>query len=178
MATKIGRVKFSKFITANSPDEVCEVTASGAVWGRLVLPWIKYTTFKERTIMNALNKGQREVKKSLDTTWMDNLEKLEGPRGLQSTIPNDNKDLFSRLIKALADRDALPRDLDNPETTTEVEAVDEFATTLYELFCEGAEKSEAMMVGAQVEKAYEDIMDESGNTRDMYAETGHTRADF
>ena len=26
--------------------------------------------------MNALNKGRREVKKSLDATWMDNLEKL------------------------------------------------------------------------------------------------------
>lgn len=128
--------------------------------------------------MNALNKGQREAKKSLDTIWMENLEELEGPRGLQSTLPNDNKDLLSKLIKAMVDRDALPGDLDNPETMSEVEAVDRFANTLYELFCDGAEIAEAMMVGAQVEKAYEDIQDEKGNTRDMYAETGHTRADF
>jgi len=29
-----------------------------------------------------------------------------------------------------------------------------------------------------VEKAYNDIQDEVGNTRDMYFETGHSRGDF
>ncbi len=128
--------------------------------------------------MNALNKGQREVRKSLDTAWMDNLGKLEGSMGLQSTIPNDNTDLLSKIVKALADRDKLPCDMDNPETMTEVEAVNEYAQTLYELFCDGASIAEEMMVGAQVEKAYENIMDELGETRDMYDETGHKRSDF
>lgn len=131
--------------------------------------------------MNALNKGQREVKKSLDTTWMDNLERLEGRRGLQSTIPNDNKDLLSKLVKALADRDKLPCDLDNPETLDEVEAVNQYAQTLYELFCDGASIAEAMMVGAQVEKAYENIQDEKGETisdHDKMVDAGHSAGDF
>ena len=128
--------------------------------------------------MNELKSKPREVKKSIDTLWEENLKKLEGPRGLQSTIPNDNKDVVSRLIKALADRGKLPCDFDNPETMTEVDAVDLYAAELYDIGCELTGLAESMMVGQQVEKAYNDIMDELGETRDMYEETGHSRGDF
>ena len=127
--------------------------------------------------MNALNKGQREVKKSLDTEWHENLEKLEGPLGTQILV-NDNPDLISRLIKTVKDKDKLPYDMGNPETMTQVEAVNEYANNLYDLFCEGSGIAEEMMVGAEVKKRYENIELENFNTQDMYQETGHTRADF
>ncbi len=60
---------------------------------------------------------------TIDTEWMNNLNKIEGPKGLQSAIPNDNKDILSRLIKAVNNREGLPDDLDNPKTADEVEAV-------------------------------------------------------
>lgn len=127
--------------------------------------------------MNVMKRKPGALKENIDTLFWENLDKLEGKNGID-ILPNDKPDIISRLIKALKDRAGLPDDLNNPETMSEVEAVNEFATTIYELCCEGAETSEALMVGAQVAKAYEDIMDESGNTRDPYDETGHTRADF
>jgi len=113
---------------------------------------------------------------NIDSQWNENLEKIEG-RGLPN-IPNDNKDIMSLLIKALQNRDCLPDDLNNPESLEEAWAVDDFASTLNEIFSKGVQLTEAMMVGLQVEKEYNDIQDEKDNTRDMYDETGHKRSDF
>ena len=128
--------------------------------------------------MNACKRTYTPCKKSIDTQWIENLCKIEGPMGVTSVIPNDNKDIVSRLIKALADRGSLPQDMDNPEKEKEVEAVDRFADKLYELGCELTTVAEAMMIGAQVEKAYTDISDETEGTHDWYQETGHTQGDF
>lgn len=128
--------------------------------------------------MSNLKRPPAVVKKSIDTIWTDNLIKIEGSKGVTSVIPNDNADIVSRLIKALKDRDSLPADLDNPETHTEVEAVNHFATTLYNLSCELTSAAEGMMVGAEVEKAYTDIMDEVEGSRDWHHETAHTQGDF
>ena len=114
---------------------------------------------------------------NIDTEWHKNLEKLEGEFGVL-ILANDKKDIVSRIIKALKNKEGLSMDLNNPTSLEEAETVDSYATKLYELFCEGAEIAEAMMVGKQVEKAYTDIQDEKGNTRDMYKETGHSRGDF
>jgi len=114
---------------------------------------------------------------NIDTTWNENLEKLHGGKGIHILV-NDKKDIISKLIKALAHTDCLPDDLNNPQSIAEVWAVDHYATTLYELFCDGAEIAERMMVADAVEKEYEDIQDEIGNTRNMMAETGHTDGDF
>jgi len=115
--------------------------------------------------------------KNIDTEWHENLNKLQGISGIRVLV-NDREDILSRIIKALAHTDCLPDDLNNPQSTAEVWAVDHYATTLYELFCNGAEIAEKMMVAHAVEKAYEDIQDENGNTRNMMAEAGHTEGDF
>ena len=114
---------------------------------------------------------------NIDSQWNENLEKIQGKAGIHILV-NDRGDVISRLIKALADVEGLPEDLDNPESIDEANAVDSFATVLNHLFCEGAEISEALMVGEQVEKAYNDIQDETGNTRDMHDETSHSDGDF
>lgn len=115
--------------------------------------------------------------KNLDTEWNENLEKIHGKSGIHILV-NDNKDIMSQLIKALADVEGLPEDLNNPESIEEVQAVDEYGTRLYLLFCKGAEIAEAMIVGGAVEKAYEDIQDEKGNTLDPYQEYGVRRDQF
>ncbi len=114
---------------------------------------------------------------NVDQKWNEDLEKLQGEKGIQ-ILSNDNKDVVSRLLKALKNVDGLPDHLDYPVTEEEAEAVAEFASKLYNLFCEGAEIAEAMMVGDEVEKAYNDSQDEIGNTRDMYFETAHKRSHF
>ena len=114
---------------------------------------------------------------NIDTAWHENLEKLHGGKGIYILV-NDKKDIISKLIKALADTDCLPEDLNNPQSVDEAWAVAHYATSLHELFSEGADIAEAMMVGDAVEKAYEDIQDETGNTRNMMAETGHKASDF
>ena len=91
---------------------------------------------------------------------------------------NDKPDIMSKLISALADVEGLPDDLTNPESPEEAEAVNSYAAVLCHLFGEGLEIAEAMLVGEKVEAAYNDIQDEKGNTRDMYQETGHSKADF
>jgi len=130
--------------------------------------------------MNALNKGRREVKKSIDAVWADNLNKLEGPLGTDILV-NDKPDIISRLIKAVKDRDKLPRDLGNPETMGEVEAVNDYAQPIYDLGCELTEVGESMMVGDKVQIEYESIMDEMGETmsdHDKMVEAGHSNRDF
>ena len=120
-----------------------------------------------------------ENEESIDTGWCKNLDKIEGVAGIpESLMTSDGKDIFSRLVKVLRDKNGLPGDMDNPESDAQVERVDEFAKELYEVGCDLAEIAEAMMVGAQVEKQYEDIQDEKGNTRNMMAEAGHLRSDF
>ncbi len=114
---------------------------------------------------------------NIDTAWNEKLAKLQGDNGIHILV-NDNKDIISKLIKALANVDCLPEDLSNPQTVDEAWAVDSYASTLHDLFCKGAEITEAMMVGEKVERAYEDIQDEKGETRDMHHETGHKRSDF
>jgi len=117
------------------------------------------------------------MKENIDTIFWENMGKLEGKNGID-ILPNDKPDVISRLIKAIKDKDRLPDDLGDPEYEDQSEGVNEFATTIYELFCEGASIAAEMMVGKDVERAYENIMDGSGNTRDPYDETGHSRADF
>lgn len=117
------------------------------------------------------------VKKSTDQKFCDDLEKLQGEKGIQILV-NDRKDVVSQIIKALNKVDCLPEDLDYPETLDEVWAVNFYASTLYDLFCKGADIAEGMMVGDLVEKKYNDIQEEKGNTRDAYKETGHGRGDF
>lgn len=130
--------------------------------------------------MNALKKKPIALKGNIDTIFWESLNKLEGENGID-ILPNDKPDIISRLIKTLKDRDGLPDDLNNPKTMDEAEAVNEFATTLYELFSKGMEKSEAMMVGKEVERAYENIMDESGEAMSDYdkmVDAGHSAGDF
>jgi hypothetical protein len=115
--------------------------------------------------------------KNIDTIWNENLEKLQGEKGIQILV-NDRKDVMSRLIKAFANVDGLPDDLNAPESYDNESAVDNYATALYDLFCEGAEFAEQMMVGRAVKRIYEAIQDEKGSARCPYKETGHTRGDF
>ncbi len=115
--------------------------------------------------------------KNIDYIWNENLDRLRGKNGIHILV-NDNKDIISQLIKALADVEGLPADLNNPQAIEEVQAIDDYGIRLYELFCEGAEIAETMIVGGAVEKEYNDIQDETGNTRDMNHETGHSEGDF
>jgi len=127
--------------------------------------------------MNEIKAPPPRTKESLDAAWIKNLNKLEGPLGTDILV-NDSSDIISRLIKAVKDRGSLPCDMDNPETMTEVEEVNEYAQRLYDLCCEGAAIAEDMMVGEQVEREFNNIMDGLGETRNMYDETGHKRSDF
>jgi len=102
--------------------------------------------------------------KNLEAKWSKNRDRLDG--------------LVLRIQTALKDVEGLPNDLDCPDTEEEVESINPYASRLYDLFSEGAGYAEAMMVQKEVERRYEDIQDERGNTRDMYAETGHLRSDF
>lgn len=117
---------------------------------------------------------------NIDTIFLDNIKKLEGPYGVFG-LENDNLDLMSRLHKAIKDKGALPEDLNNPETDTEVEAVNEYATALYELFCDGAEIAENLMVGDAVQREFNNRMDEDGETMSDYdrmVDAGHSSGDF
>ncbi len=113
----------------------------------------------------------------IDSIWNENFEKLQGSSGIDVLV-NDNDDVLSRIVRAVKDVQGLPADLNNPESIEEAEAVNTYATMLHHLFCEGAEIAEAMMLGVQVEKAYNDIQDETGNTRDLMHEAGHSDGDF
>ena len=119
----------------------------------------------------------KKIRFTIDTEWNENLKRLQGKSGIDILV-NDREDILSKIIKALKNMKCLPSDLDNPNSEDEAWAVDYYARSLYDLFCEGAEIAEAMMVGADVEKSYNDIQDEKGNTRNMYEETGHKRSDF
>jgi len=101
---------------------------------------------------------------SLDKIWCENKSKLSL--------------LIPRILTALDQTEALPENLNYPETQDQVNTVNFYAHRLYSLFCEGMDASEAMMMEPQVQKIYDDIQDENGNTRDMYDETGHKRSDF
>ena len=128
--------------------------------------------------MNEIKSQPRS--KSIDTVWGENLKKLEGPLGIQILV-NDNPALFSRLIKALKDRESLPCDMDNPESMTQVEAVNDWASAGYDIACEIAGVFEEMMVGDEVERAYENIMEESGETmshQDKMRDYGLKESDF
>ncbi len=102
--------------------------------------------------------------KNFDAEWLKNRDKLEG--------------LVWQIQRALKDVEDLPDDMDCPETEEAVECVNPYATRLYDLLCDGTALAEEMMIGKEVAWTYENIQDEKGNTRDMYAETGHTRGDF
>lgn len=97
--------------------------------------------------MNVMKKKPSTLKENIDTLFWKNLGKLEGPHGVQGLV-NDNPDLMSRLHKAMKDKDGLPDDLNNPENEAQAEAVEEYARTLYNLFCVGASIAETMMIGA------------------------------
>ena len=101
------------------------------------------------------------TEKNIDYIWNENLDRLRGKNGIHILV-NDNKDIISKLIKALANVEGLPDDLNNPESLDEAQAVNSYATKLYELFCKGAEIAESLMVGDQVERAYEAIQDDTG----------------
>lgn len=115
--------------------------------------------------------------RNVDQKWNEDLEKLQGEDGID-ILSNDKKDVVSKLLKALKNIEGLPDHLDYPVTEEEVEAVAEFASKLYNLFCEGAEIAEAMMVGDEVEKAYNDIQDEEDGPLDPYEEFGVSRGGF
>ena len=114
---------------------------------------------------------------NIDSKWNENLEKIQSKKGILILV-NDNKDIISQLIKALYDVEGLPEDLNNPESSEDAEAVNSYATRLYDLFCEGTQIAESLMVGEAVEKAYNDIQDENDNTRNIFHETGHYPGDF
>lgn len=102
----------------------------------------------------------------LNQEWDKNLTEIEGKYGARAPQHCDGKSILARITQVLKDDlYSLPADLDNPETQEEVDAVNKFAGDLYDLFCEGAEKSENMMVGDQVQKKYEDMLDETGQTQ-------------
>jgi len=130
--------------------------------------------------MNVMKKKPRVLRENIDTIFWKNLDKLEGPHGVQGLV-NDNPDLMSKIHKAIEDKEGLPEDLNNPETEAQAEAVDEYALELYYLFCEGAEIAEAMMVGAKVQREYEKAMEDRGETMSDYdkmIDAGHSSGDF
>ncbi len=101
---------------------------------------------------------------SLDNLWSENKSRLSL--------------LIPKILTALQNVQDLPDNLDCPQTQNEVNSVNFYAHTLYNLFCDGMDASETMMLEPQVQKIYDDIQDEKGNTRDWYDETGHKRGDF
>lgn len=121
------------------------------------------------------------LKKDVDTIFWGSLNKLVGQRGLGIRGTANDKDIISRLIKAAVYVDDLPEDLSNPETMDEVKSVNYFANTLYDLFCEGAEIAESMMVGLEVKREYEKVMEEKGQAMSNYdkmIDAGHKASDF
>jgi len=115
-----------------------------------------------------------------DGEWNENLNKLEGQLGID-IAPNDRKDVISRIIKAVKDRDKLPADMDYPESHGEVEEVNNYADRLYDLGCELASVAEEMMIGKDVERKYHDIMEDAGecmDNDDRMRDAGHLRSDF
>ncbi len=120
--------------------------------------------------MNANYK--REPKKNIDEEWEANRTKAEK---ILEAIK------YALTHPAEAAKSELPADLDNPESQTEVDAVNEFATHCYDKACELSAVFEEMMVGDWVQYELDSIMDELGETQsddDRMREAGHTNADF
>lgn len=113
-----------------------------------------------------------EPKKNIDEEWEANRTKaqniLEAIKvALNSPATTVNMDL--------------PGDLDNPESQTEVDAVNEFAQHGYDQACELANIFDNMGVGDQVQKCLDNIMDEMGETEGDQArmrECGMDNGDF
>jgi len=136
----------------------------------------KQTVFKKITTQSKLSS-----RKSTDTLWWELLDKLEGSKGLEFSTGKE-RGLIAKLIEAVNDKDGLPEDLNSPDGREDGNKINAHAATLYNLFCEGADIAERMMLGGKVFlNYYNSIENKKGNTilsRDKYNETGHTRGDF
>ena len=106
----------------------------------------------------------------IDEKWCENLNLLEGPHGIQ-ILPNDNKDIISRILKALRDTEGLPSDMDKPENETQAEVINKYADNLFDLFCEGANIAKSLRIGDQVHKIYQQNLEKIGNNTHRYIET-------
>ena len=104
---------------------------------------------------------------NIDSEWNENLDRLRGKSGIHILV-NDNKDIISKLINALADVEGLPADLNDPLSLEEAQAVNSYAAVLCHFFGEGLEIAEAMLVGEKVKQAYLGIQDETGNTKKQW----------
>jgi len=130
---------------------------------------------------NVIHQPKKSEEESIDKVWKDNLDLLEGKRGAKDLDLNDKEIIMSRLVVALTDVEGLPDDLDNPETEDEVEAVNRYADALYDLFSQGADIAASLMVGSQVEQAFDRRQDELGlasSYRDKLSDAGHKETDF
>lgn len=113
-----------------------------------------------------------EPRKNIDQEW-------EANRTKATKILDAIKYALTHPAEA-AERE-LPADLENPESQSEVDAVNEFATHCYDKACELSGVFEAMMVGDQVQAKLNDIQDEVGETQsdmDRLRDAGHSLGDF
>lgn len=123
----------------------------------------------------------KNEEESIHKVWHDNLNLLEGKDGAGKLHIHDEKVLMSKLVKAFLDVEKLPMDFDNPETEDEVEAVNRYADALYDLFSQGADIAASLMVGSQVEQAFDRRQDELGlasSYRKKMSDAGHKESDF
>lgn len=101
---------------------------------------------------------------SLDSRWLKTRDKL--------TMGVDN------LCVALGDLEGFPDDIDCPKTQDHVDVVASHRSRLESLLVNLHYIHEEFPTEEQMQKVFDDIQDEEGNTRDMYDETGHKRGDF
>jgi len=101
----------------------------------------------------------------LDNEFMGNFEELH------ALLP-----AMKESINAIA---AIPEDLDNPINQKEVDALIIYTGAIHERARRFLRLASKMMVGSKVQlRLIEKENEFEPGTRDMYDETGHTRADF
>lgn len=113
-----------------------------------------------------------EPKKNIDEAWEANRTKAQKILEAIKVALNSPANFTSI---------DLPSDLDNPETQTEVDSINVFASVCYDFSCDLSGVFEDMMVGDQVQKCLDDMQDEMGETEsddDRMREAGHTNGDF
>lgn len=120
---------------------------------------------------------QIEKAESADSKFCEELDKLEGDRNLQLR-DQDPVCLVAQLIEAINDKDLVPDDLNSPDNQDDSEDINIYANRIYNIASEIIECAEAMMLGDEVKKNWEDKQDEEGNTRDHADEAGVSNGDF
>jgi hypothetical protein len=72
----------------------------------------------------------------------------------------------------------LPDDLNNPETQDQVDEVGLLSVRVYNLGCDIAQFGEDMMVGDQVQDAFDNKEEQSMTYSEKLADVGHKEGDF